>query len=331
MRVPREGSSRSSSVFGPGGGPRRCARRRRLRWLSPPAASGGEPASLAPADAPVYFEANLAPEAEGGRRDSTSSPDTVLRDRQRRANSSPKNSNRRCCRRRREKFDYEEEVEPWLGEKAGLYLQEYDGDNFHRRRLRDRNSATPAKPKNSSKSRTPNPTTRPKKPELKANSILGVTPGTGSSPKRIGDRRDRRLPRLRRNQSRLRRHGRKLSEGDEALNESEKFKTAMESAPDEGVGTPLRRHRRRDQAVRSADLGRRPGVLRPARDRTAAKRPRSRTLIPHSDQVEVDVSHQPRHGAVRSAVTPRRLLESLPATAVRGFATPEFGKSSPKA
>lgn len=29
-----------------------------------------------------------------------------------------------------EEFDYEKEVEPWLGEKAGIALQEYDGDDF---------------------------------------------------------------------------------------------------------------------------------------------------------------------------------------------------------
>ena len=30
-----------------------------------------------------------------------------------------------------EKFDFEEEVEPWLGEKAGMYLAGYDGSDFH--------------------------------------------------------------------------------------------------------------------------------------------------------------------------------------------------------
>jgi hypothetical protein len=116
-----------------------------------------------------------------------------------------------------------------------------------------------------------------------------------------------------------------LSEGDEALNESEKFQTAMEAAPGEGVGTLY------------VDIG---GALEQAEAQISAEdqtafdvlgiEPRKATLVatlvPHAEQVEVDFS---TNLAKASAVSgdASALLESLPATAVAGFAAPEFGKA----
>jgi hypothetical protein len=89
--------------------------------------SGSDPATLAPPKAPVYVEASVQPEGE-----LKTNVDALAKDIAGVDNlgdllvseleSSASDSD--------EEFDYEKEVEPWLGEKGGLFLQEYDGDDF---------------------------------------------------------------------------------------------------------------------------------------------------------------------------------------------------------
>ncbi len=89
--------------------------------------SGSGPASLAPPGSPLFVEAAVRPEGElksnveslaksiGGVDDLGA---LIVRELESSANSSG------------EGFDYEKEVEPWLGEKGGLFFQRYDGNDF---------------------------------------------------------------------------------------------------------------------------------------------------------------------------------------------------------
>jgi hypothetical protein len=88
---------------------------------------GGDPASLAPAAAPLFIEGTVRPEGE-----LQANVESLA---QRLAGiddlgglivgeleSSASDSG--------EEFDYEQEVEPWLGKDGGLFFQRYDGDDF---------------------------------------------------------------------------------------------------------------------------------------------------------------------------------------------------------
>jgi hypothetical protein len=89
--------------------------------------SGGSPAALAPPQAPVYIELAVRPEGElkanvealaqsiGGIDDLGG---LIVEELEQSAADSG------------EEFDYAEEVEPWIGEQAGIFLGKYDGDDF---------------------------------------------------------------------------------------------------------------------------------------------------------------------------------------------------------
>ena len=89
--------------------------------------SSADPATLAPPKSPLYIEAAVQPEGElksnveslaksiGGIDDLGGLIVSELE-------SSADDSG--------EELDFEKEIEPWLGEKGGLFFQEYDGDDF---------------------------------------------------------------------------------------------------------------------------------------------------------------------------------------------------------
>jgi hypothetical protein len=89
--------------------------------------SGSDPATLAPPKAPLFIEAAVQPEGElksnidslakslGGVDDLGG---LIVSELEKSASSSG------------EELDFEKEVEPWLGEKGGLFFQEYDGSDF---------------------------------------------------------------------------------------------------------------------------------------------------------------------------------------------------------
>jgi hypothetical protein len=89
--------------------------------------SSSDPATLAPPKSPLFIEATVQPQGElksnveslakslGGVDDLSG---LIVSEIESSADSSD------------EEFDYAKEVEPWLGEKGGLFLQEYDGDDF---------------------------------------------------------------------------------------------------------------------------------------------------------------------------------------------------------
>jgi hypothetical protein len=275
---------------------------------------GGEPASLAPADVPFYFEANLAPGGKAGE-ELDQLADTVLGIEDVSGFVSEK-LNEAVSFDGGGKLDYEKEVEPWVGEKAGLYLQEYDGDNFHGGGLAlELSNAGEAEEFFETKNEESD---EPAEAEEFEGDKFYVSDDDESVIGFIGDYLV---------------YGETqadfeemvtLSEGDEALNEAEKFKTAMEAAPDQGVGTlyvDIGGALEQAEAQISAEDQAAFDVLRiDPRKATAVA-----TLIPHSDQVEVDFSTNLGKASSVSGDA-AALLESLPATAVGAFATPEFGK-----
>jgi hypothetical protein len=111
----------------------------------------------------------------------------------------------------------------------------------------------------------------------------------------------------------------------EGLNESAKFKEAMDSTPDEGIGTVY------------VDIG---GLIEETKsllpEETEAffdlvgiepkKATAVATVIPRSEQLEIDVSSN-LGKSVPAAGDATAALEALPASATLGFASAEFGKS----
>jgi hypothetical protein len=277
---------------------------------------GGEPASLAPQDAPFYFEANLAPGAKTSE-ELDQLADNVLGIEDVSGYITEKLDGA-VTLGSGEKFDYEEEVEPWVGEKAGLYLKEYDGNNFHGGGIALETSnvgeAEEFFEKKNEESKEPTETEEFEGDKFWVNSedesVLGfigdyfVYGETQADFEAMVE----------------------ASENDEGLSESAKFQTAMESAPEEGVGTlylDIGGAIEQAKAVISAEdqagfaiLGIEP------REATAVA-----TLVPHSEQVEVDISTNLTNIGAGGGGDATALLESLPATAVAGFATPEFGKT----
>ena len=88
---------------------------------------GSDPASLAPATAPVFIDFSIRP--EGATKTNIEElakklagiddlGDLIVTELE---NSASEDG---------EEFDFEKEVEPWLGEQAGLFLQEYEDEDF---------------------------------------------------------------------------------------------------------------------------------------------------------------------------------------------------------
>jgi hypothetical protein len=86
-----------------------------------------EPAEAAPPGAPVFIEAQIQPDSEiaenvNSLAQKIAGIDSVGALIAEELESSASDSG--------ENLDFEKEVQPWLGEKAGIFLQEYDGEDF---------------------------------------------------------------------------------------------------------------------------------------------------------------------------------------------------------
>src|ERR1700761_6162790 len=88
---------------------------------------GGEPAGLAPLKAPVYLEVNLAPEAKAAEA-LNEITQTIFGIEN--VGEFVAEELEKAALGEGQKFNFEEEVEPWLGEEAGMYLAGYDGEEF---------------------------------------------------------------------------------------------------------------------------------------------------------------------------------------------------------
>jgi hypothetical protein len=90
--------------------------------------SGSDPAALAPPTSPLYLEAALQPEGELKTNvealvEEIAGVDDLGGLIVEELESSATDSG--------EEFDFEKEVEPWLGERGGMFFQSYDGEDFH--------------------------------------------------------------------------------------------------------------------------------------------------------------------------------------------------------
>jgi len=89
--------------------------------------SGSDPASVVPAQAPIYIDFTLRPEGETKQNIEALAKeiagidnlgDLIVSELEKSANEEG------------EDFNFEKEVEPWLGEEGGLFLQEYEESDF---------------------------------------------------------------------------------------------------------------------------------------------------------------------------------------------------------
>ncbi len=274
---------------------------------------GGEPAGVMPKTAPVYLEANLAPDGKTSEALNEVAQTVFGIDNVGEFVAEELES---AALGEGEKLDFGEEIEPWLGEKAGLYLAGYDGNDFHGvgMALETTNSGEAEEfleervEKNDEGAEQGEFEGSKFYEESDEESVVGMVGDYLVFGETKGDFEEMV----------------KAFEG-EGLNESPKFKEAMESAPDEGIGTVY------------VDIG---GLIEETQSVLPAEteaffdlvqiEPKEATavatVIPHSEQLEIDVSSN-LGKSVPEAGDATDALEALPATATLGFASSEFGKS----
>jgi hypothetical protein len=274
---------------------------------------GGEPAGLMPKKAPVYVEVNLKPDGKTSEALNEVAQTVLGIDN---VGEFVAEELEKAALGEGEKLNFEEEIEPWLGEKAGLYLADYDGNDFHgvgvalettnsgeaeeflEERVED-NSSEPAEPGEFEGNRYYE--------EPDEESVVGMVGDYLAFGETKGDFEEMV----------------EAFEG-EGLNESPKFKEAMEGAPDEGIGHVY------------VDIG---GLIEETKSSLPPEteagfallgiEPQAATMVatvvPRTEQIEIDVSSN--LGSVAGTGDASALLESLPATADIGFAAAEFGQT----
>ncbi len=274
---------------------------------------GGEPAGVVPKTAPVYLQANLAPDGKTSEALNEVAQTTLGIDN---VGEFVAEELENAAIGDDEKLNFEEEVEPWLGEKAGLYLAGYDGDDFHGVGMALETTDS-GEAEEFIEKRVTSGDSGAEEAEFEGNKYfedaaeetvigmigdyIGFSETKGGFEEMV-----------------------KAFEG-EGLNESAKFKEAMDNAPEEGIGSVY------------VDIG---GLI----EETSSVLPEETeaffdvvgiepkqatavaTVIPHSEQLEIDMSTNlgastPEAGDATDA------LEALPATATLGFASADFGKS----
>jgi hypothetical protein len=279
---------------------------------------GGEPATLAPKDAPVFVEANLSPDGEEAK-NLNELVNTVVGIED--IGKFIAEEFEQSVLDEGQKFDYEKEVEPWLGQKMGLYLEEYDGDNFTDGGIALETS-DPGEAEDFIKTRSEEDEKQDggekvEEGEFEGNkywvsnedaSILGV----------IGDFIVYAEDKASFEEMVT------ASEG-ENLAEAEKYEEAIDGAGEVGVASVY------------VDIG---GLIEKANGRIPPEtealfeltgiEPQKATAVasmtPKSGAIELDLSTNISKTNVQAGDA-SALLESLPASATLGFASPEFGKA----
>jgi hypothetical protein len=277
---------------------------------------GGEPASLAPEKTPVYLEASLAPGAKAS--DELDALAQNVLGIENVGEYITEKIEGSVVVSEGEKFNFEEEVEPWLGEKVGLFLKEYDGNEFTDGGIALETSNS-GEAEEFFEKHVEESDEEPEEGEFEGDkywvnaedeSVIGV----------IGDYL------VYGETKAVFEEMVKTSEEGDGLGESSKFKEATEAAAtDDGIGSVY------------VDIG---GLIEAAKGQIPAEseavfgmvgiEPRHATavatVVPHSEAMEIDFSTDltKANATIGDA---SKLLESLPATAVLGFASAEFGKS----
>jgi Protein of unknown function (DUF3352) len=274
---------------------------------------GGEPAGIVPKAAPVYLQVNLATDGETTEALNEVAQTVLGIDN---VGEFIAEEIEGAALGEGEKVNFAEEIEPWLGEKAGLYLAGYDGDDFHGVGMAIETTDS-GEAEEFLEDRIKKSDDGTKEGEIEGNkyyedpdeeSFIGMVGSYIAFSETKGGFEEMV----------------EAFEG-EGLNESDKFKEAMDNAPDEGIGNVY------------VDIG---GLIEETKSVLPAEteaffdlvgiEPKQATavatVIPRSEQLEIDVSSNlgksvPQAGDATDA------LEALPATATLGFASAEFGKS----
>ncbi|HVT00236.1 MAG TPA: DUF3352 domain-containing protein [Solirubrobacterales bacterium] len=275
---------------------------------------GGEPASLAPAKAPVYLEVDLSPEGKTSEEFNELAQNVLGIEN---VGEFVAEQLEQQALGEGQKFDFEEEVEPWLGEKAGMYLIGYDGDEFDGYGVAIETTDT-GEAEEFIEKRVEAGDEEAEESEFEGHKYY-VEPEDESVVGLIGDYLA--FGETKANFEEMV----KISEAGEGLDGSSKFKTAMEGLESGGIGSVY------------VDIG---GMIEEAKGLIPAEteaffdllqiEPKQATaaaaVIPHAEQIELNLSTTLGETTVPSGdATP--LLESLPATAVAAFASPDVGKS----
>jgi hypothetical protein len=274
---------------------------------------GGEPAGVVPKQAPVYLEADLNPDGKTSEALNELAGTVLGIDN---VGEFVAEELEAAALGEGEKLGFEEEIEPWLGERAGLYLAGYDGGDFHGVGM-VLETTDSGEAEEFLEERVEKGDEGAEQGEFEGHvywgsaddeQVLGMVGDYLAFGETKGDFEEMV----------------KAFEG-EGLNESPKFKEATDSAPDEGIGNVY------------VDIG---GLIEETKSVVPAeaeaffdliqiepqKATAVATVIPRSEQLEIDVSSNlgksvPPVGDATAA------LEALPASAVLGFASAEFGKS----
>jgi len=274
---------------------------------------GGEPAGLVPKQAPVYLEANLRPDGETSEALNEVAQTVLGIDN---VGEFIAEELEDAALGEGEKFDFEAEVEPWLGEKAGLYLAGYDGNDFHGVGMALETTDS-GEAEEFLEERVEKNDEGAEEGEFEGHKFY-EEPDDGDVLGMIGDY-------IAFGETKGDFEAMVEAFEGEGLNESPRFKEAMDGAPDEGIGNVY------------VDIG---GLIEETKSVLPAeteaffdliqiepqKATAVATVIPRSEQVEIDVTSNLGKG-VTGTGDATGALEALPATAVLGFASAEFGQS----
>jgi len=274
---------------------------------------GGEPAGLVPKQAPVYLEANLRPDGETSEALNEVAQTVLGIDD---VGEFIAEELEDAALGEGEKFDFEAEVEPWLGEKAGLYLAGYDGNDFHGVGMALETTDS-GEAEEFLEERVEKNDEGAEEGEFEGHKFY-EEPDDGDVLGMIGDY-------IAFGEAKGDFEAMVEAFEGEGLNESPRFKEAMDGAPDEGIGNVY------------VDIG---GLIEETKSVLPAeteaffdliqiepqKATAVATVIPRSEQVEIDVTSNLGKG-VTGTGDATGALEALPATAVLGFASAEFGQS----
>lgn len=274
---------------------------------------GGEPAGVVPKKAPVYLEANLKPDGQTSEALNEVAQTVLGIDN---VGEFVAEELENAALGEGETLNFEEEIEPWLGEKAGLYLAGYDGNDFHGVGIALETTDS-GEAEEFIEERVEKNDEGAEQGEFEGHEYY-EEPDDESLLGMIGDYIV---------------FGERKSDFEEmveafegeGLNESPKFKEAMDNAPDEGIGNVY------------VDIGglieETKSVLPPETEAffdlvqiDPKKATAVATVIPRSEQLEIDVSSN-LGKSLTGTGDASAALEALPATAVLGFASAEFGQS----
>jgi hypothetical protein len=274
--------------------------------------SGSEPASLAPRSALVYVEATMSPEAKMSE-EIDELTQTVFGIENLGDFIAEKLENSGIAEG--QEFSVEEEVKPWLGEKVALFLEELRGGNITGAGI-VLETTDPGEAGEFLEKIAKGGKEEAEEAEFEGHKYW-IDPSEKSTIGVIGNY---------------------LAYGETKgifeqmvedsaggnLTESARYAKATEAAPSDGLGSVY------------VDIG---GLIEGAGESIDAEteaglallgiEPKEATavatVIPHAEQIEVDLSSDVTRPAPNGDAS--ALLEALPATAVLGFALPEFGKT----